>query len=214
MKGMKQSSWKLRLEYGNHALEQVEENPFVQFSNWFDEALTCEVMEPNGMTLSTVSPLGHPSSRTVLFKGVDRGGFLFFTGYASRKAEQMDVNSSVALTFWWKEIFRQVNIEGRVEKVSRSISRTYFASRPKGAQIATTVFAQSTPIVTREELTDMFGALKKQYAKKTVPCPMNWGGYRVIPHRFEFWQGRENRLHDRFLYAKINDHWVQSRLSP
>lgn len=211
---MKQSIEKLRHEYGNLPLEGVDVDPFVQFSSWLHEAIQCKVMEPNGMVLSTVSRLGHCSSRTVLLKGVDEKGFLFFTHYTSRKGQQIEEEKSVGVTFWWKEIFRQVNIEGKAKRVSREISRAYFAKRPRGAQIAAHVSAQSSPLADRQELTELFQAVKKRYAYKPIPCPTSWGGYRIIPHRFEFWQGRKNRLHDRFLYVKTDGLWIQTRLFP
>ena len=211
---MKQSIAKLRLEYANEPLLSVDDDPIKQFKQWLKEAIKSEVFEPNGMMLSTVSSLGHPSSRMVLLKEIDRKGFVFFTSYSGRKGEQMEGERAVSLAFWWREIFRQVTVEGRVEKVSRATSCAYFAARPKGAQLAAAASSQSAPLGSREEIEERFRALKKRYTGKDVPCPKQWGGYRVIPHRFEFWQGQKNRLHDRFLYVKTNGHWTQTRLSP
>lgn len=215
---MKDSIHKLRLEYGNNSLleDQVCADPHVQFRQWLEEALKAEVMEPNGMVLSTVSATGAPSSRTVLLKKLD-SGFVFFTNYGSRKAAQLEVDPCAALTFWWKEIYRQVNIEGKIEKVSRKESVEYFHSRPKGAQLAALASEQSAPLASRIELEEAFKSLKKKYLGKKVPCPKHWGGFRLIPDRFEFWQGNAHRLHDRFLYVKTDQKtqtWLLTRLAP
>ena len=210
---MKQSIEKMRIEYAEHPLEGVDDDPFVQFKMWLQDAVACNVFEPNGMMLATTLD-GHPSSRMVLLKQIDKKGFLFFTDYQSRKGLQIEKNSHVSLTFWWKEIYRQVNIEGDVEKVSREISSAYFAKRPKGAQIAATISSQSETVESREELEQRFKQVQNAYRGKKLACPKNWGGYRVIPSRFEFWQGRKNRLHDRFYYVKNPPLWNSFRLSP
>ena len=198
---------KMRQEYGNRALLEVVPDPFEQFGCWFKEAL---VFEPNGMTLATVSKEGRPTSRTVLLKSFDKRGFCFFTNYGSRKAKHLEEVPFASLTFWWREVFRQVHIEGRIEKIS---GVSYFAKRPKGAQIAALCSDQSQSIE-RDELESDFKTLETKYRGKKVPCPKDWGGYRVIPDRFEFWQGRKNRLHDRFLYTKVGGQWKIQRLAP
>lgn len=199
--GVSKSLEKMRTEYAGRALECVDRNPFVQFDLWFGEAVKCKVFEPNGMTLATTTKKHHPSSRMVLLKCVDRKGFVFFTSYESRKAEQIEQCDRVALNFWWRELYRQVSIEGRIEKVSRAISTAYFAKRPRGAQLA----AHATNLAG-------YRKVQKQYVGKKVPCPKNWGGYRVAADRFEFWQGKKNRLHDRFCYVKKDGIWILSRL--
>lgn len=211
---MKQSIEKMRIEYAGRSLECVDCDPFTQFKHWFKEAVACKVFEPNGMTLATATSSAYPSSRTVLLKQIDREGFLFFTSYESRKADQIEQSEHVALTFWWKEIYRQVNIEGRIEKVSRALSLAYFSKRPKGAQLAALASTQGEELESEDELLEKFQELKKQYRGKNVPCPKTWGGYRVIPNRFEFWQGKKNRLHNRFCYVKKDGIWISSRLSP
>jgi len=213
---MKGSIEKLRVEYGNTPLLDADltGDPLKLFHQWLDEALEAEVFEPNGMALGSVSSLGNPSCRTVLLKGVDKGRLIFYTHYASRKGEQLAAHPRAAVTFWWRELYRQVCIEGAVRKVSRAQSKAYFAKRPKGAQLAALASAQSTPLATRAEIDEAFARLKQQYRGKPVPCPTGWGGYALTPDRVEFWQGRQNRLHDRFLYVKTDGEWLRSRLAP
>lgn len=212
---MKLAIEKLRLEYGNTPLleENLASDPLVQFTRWLNEAVKANVWEPNGMLLSTVSTLGNPSSRTVLLKKIDKG-FLFFTHYQSRKGEQLEENPHAALNFWWKEIFRQVSIEGIVKKTTRKESITYFESRPRGAQLATLASQQSAPLASREELIENYLTLKHKYKNKKISCPKDWGGYRLLPERMEFWQGGKDRLHDRFLYVREEKQWFFSRLFP
>lgn len=215
---MKDSIHKLRVEYGNASLrdDAIQEDPYLQFRQWLEEAINAEVMEPNGMVLSTVSATGAPSSRTVLLKKLD-SGFVFFTNYGSRKGRQLELDPCAALTFWWKEIYRQVNIEGKIAKVSRKESLAYFNSRPRGAQLAALASEQSAPLGSRFELEEAFKSLEKKYVGKKVPCPEQWGGFRLIPDRFEFWQGHAHRLHDRFLYVKTDqekEKWLITRLAP
>ncbi len=213
---MKGSIEKLRFEYGNTPLleEDLADDPVELFLIWMKEALKANVMEPNGMTLATVAATGRPTSRTVLLKEISRGNFIFYTNMASRKGEHLATHPFAALTFWWKEIYRQVNIEGRVRKVSRRETCAYFKKRPRGAQLAALASHQSHPLATRAEVESAFKVLKKKYLGKEVPCPKEWGGYCVMPERVEFWQGRQNRLHDRFLYVKANGEWILKRLAP
>jgi pyridoxamine 5'-phosphate oxidase len=213
---MKRSIEKLRFEYGNHPLleQDLLSNPIDQFGLWFDDAIKAKILEPNGMVLSTVTPMGHPSSRTVLLKSFDDAGLIFFTSYRSRKAAHLERCPFASATFWWKEVFRQVCIEGKVEKIFQTESEDYFAMRPRGAQIATIVCHQSSPLASREEMEQSFLELQKKYEGREIPCPSYWGGYKLCPERFEFWQGRENRLHDRFLYVFADGQWMISRLAP
>lgn len=213
---MKRSIEKLRVEYGNASLleEELCANPLDQFERWFKDAIDAQIFEPNGMTLATVSSLGKPSSRIVLLKKMDKKGFVFFTDYSSRKGEQLEGTPFASLTFWWREIFRQVCIEGYVKKVSRQDSLNYFKKRPRGAQIAARTSFQSEPLSSRMELEEAFNRHQRVLEGKKIPCPARWGGYCVIPERMEFWQGRMNRLHDRFLYVKVEEEWVITRLAP
>lgn len=212
---MKLSIQKLRLEYGNTPLleQNLSPDPIQQFTLWLQEAIKSKVLEPNGMTLSTLSGT-QPSGRTVLLKNIDSRGFVFFTHYGSRKGEQIAQNDRASLTFWWREIFRQVSIEGGVVKTSRKESIDYFKTRPRGAQLGALISMQSAPLASREELEETFKAFKKKYRNKEIPCPKNWGGYRLIPERVEFWQGHADRLHDRFLYVLQEKEWFFSRLFP
>lgn len=213
---MKRSIEKMRLEYGNTPLveEDLTDTPHELFSQWLEEAVKAQVIEPNGMVLSTVSSLGRPSSRAVLLKHFDERGFVFFTNLESRKALQLVAAPFASLTFWWREIYRQVTVEGHVELLSRKDNQSYFTKRPRGAQLAAHASHQSAPLASRYEIEEVFERLKKKYRGKNIPCPSDWGGYRVIPNRIEFWQGRANRLHDRFLYVLTDTGWVISRLSP
>lgn len=213
---MKRSIERLRVEYGSDALveEKLKEDPIVQFENWLQEAIVAGLFEPNGMVLSTISPLGKPTSRTVLLKKFDAKGFIFFTDSRSRKGEHLEEKPFAALTFWWREIFRQICIEGEVKKISREEVRCYFNKRPRGAQIAVHASTQSSPLASRIELEETFQRLQVHFKGKPIPCPTYWCGYRLIPDRMEFWQGRANRLHDRIVYIKVNDEWIFSRLSP
>lgn len=212
---MKQSISKLRIEYGTVTLREknLKSDPLDEFSLWLKEAIKSKCFEANGMTLSTVSELGRASSRVVLLKKLDHG-FVFYTNYESRKAKQLQINPFASLTFWWKEIYRQVTIEGKIEKITRKESSEYFATRPRGAQIAALASMQSNPLTSRSELEEIFARIKKKYRGKTIDCPKNWGGFRLVPERIEFWQGHLNRLHDRFLYVKADGDWFLSRLFP
>ncbi len=210
---MKHSIEKLRLEYGNRPLLAVESDPLQQFHLWLDDAIACDVMEPNGMSLATLDGK-QPTLRTVLLKQLDDKGFVFFTHYGSRKGQHLANQSKAALNFWWREIYRQVSVEGRVEKVTRKESVAYFSTRPKGAQLAAHASSQSKILQSRDLLEKEFAKLKKMHVGKSIPCPSSWGGYRLIPERIEFWQGRKNRLHDRFVYVKTSGKWSHNRLAP
>ena len=207
----------MRRSYGNTPLspESVTENPFEQFRFWFENAVESEIYEPNAMMLSTATTEGKPSARIVLLKGIDENGFRFFTNYESSKGAEMAVNPQVALTFYWDKIHRQVRIEGKVEKISAEASTGYFQSRPKGSQIGAWASPQSRVITGREVLEHSMEKLAEKYSDEAVlPRPEHWGGYIVIPERMEFWQGRNNRLHDRVVYEKKNRGWKIFRVAP
>ncbi len=213
---MKRSIEKLRCEYGNEPLleGELEIDPVVQFQKWLEDAIQAAVFEPNGMVLATVSSAGHPASRTVLLKKIDKRGLCFYTGSESRKGEHLRLHPYASVTFWWKEIYRQVNIEGAIVKIPRSEAIRYFHQRPKKAQVAALASNQSAPLASRDELEEAYNRLSKKYRGREVPCPSTWTGYRLEPERIEFWQGRASRLHDRFLYVKTDGAWLFTRLSP
>lgn len=205
----------LRQEYMRAGLSEAEAHadPFVQFERWFKDALAAQLPLANAMTLATVTPKGGPDARAVLLKGVDGGGFVFYTNYDSRKGRQLAAKPEACLVFLWAPLERQVRIEGRVEKVTAAESDAYFSSRPVGARLSARASAQSAVVADRKFLEN---ALQEQKAKhgENPPRPAHWGGYRVIPSQIEFWQGRENRLHDRLLYRRRQDTWTIERLAP
>ncbi|RMG76475.1 MAG: pyridoxamine 5'-phosphate oxidase [Bacteroidetes bacterium] len=190
-------------------------SPFVQFEKWFGEANGGGISMPNAMTLATVSATGQPSVRTVLLKFFDERGLVFFTNYESQKAREIAENPKVAVLFFWKELERQVKIAGQAMKVSTAESLKYFLSRPRGSQLGAWVSNQSQVISSRQLLLAKFEEMRRKFENKEVSLPAFWGGYRIVPTSFEFWQGRENRLHDRFLYQPDGaGGWVVNRLAP
>lgn len=206
----------LRRDYTKAELDinSVDSDPLLQFRKWFDEALNSDIMEPNAMVLSTVSKESKPTQRTVLLKAIDTDGFVFYTNYSSRKAQQIEENSAVSILFPWFEMERQVSIEGKAEKVSTGQSLKYFLSRPFGSQLGAWVSNQSEVISSRSILEEKLAQMKSKFSKGEVPLPDFWGGYKVIPERIEFWQGRSNRLHDRIVFEKNEENWNIKRLSP
>lgn len=193
---------------------QADKNPFVQFENWFNKASESGVPVVNAMTIATASLNGLPSARIVLLKEMDDKGFVFFTNYQGRKGKELDENPNVALLFFWQELEQQIRIEGRVEKTGKSESEVYFNSRPLESKISAIISKQSSVVRSREHLEERYvNCLKDNYGKE-IKRPENWGGYRVIPNKIEFWQGRTNRLHDRILYTRIENEWKIERLEP
>ena len=206
-----------RREYENPPLSDgsMAEEPFAQFELWFQAAVASEVLEPNAMVLSTVDSNGKPSQRTVLLKYFDRQGFVFFTNYGSRKAKQIGENENVSVLFVWLALHRQIEISGRAEKVSTAESLKYFAMRPRGSQLGAWVSQQSSVISSRSILDAKLSELKAKFANRDVSWPTFWGGFRIVPDRFEFWQGQSSRLHDRFEYLLQTDKsWQRQRLAP
>jgi len=196
-------------------IEELESDPIVQFEKWFREAWDENYPMPHAMSLATASAEGLPTVRTVLLKGYDSNGFVFFTNYGSRKAKQISNNPQAALLFPWVRLGRQVTVAGRVEKISKSESVQYFLSRPRGSQLSAWASAQSTVISSRAILESAFATVKRRFADGEVPLPDFWGGYRVDPDSIEFWQNRKDRLHDRFLYNRgENGAWRIDRLAP
>jgi pyridoxamine 5'-phosphate oxidase len=207
----------LRREYSLASLRRKDllPDPIAQFRAWFDAAVAASVEEPNAMTLATVTPEGKPSARIVLLKAVDDRGFSFFTNYESRKGQELAANPHAALTFLWKEMERQVRVEGSVTKVSREESDSYFRSRPRNSRLGAWVSNQSQVIANRAVLEANMKELQARYPGEEVPLPPNWGGYIVKPVAIEFWQGQRSRLHDRFVYRQqTNGSWLLERLAP
>ena len=206
----------LRKDYTLNGLDQtdVSPDPIVQFQQWFAAALAAGVHEPNAMHLATINPEGRPEGRIVLVKGVDAAGFSFYTNYNSQKGTSLGANPMASLTFFWPELERQVRIEGWVEKVSETESDTYFNSRPRGSQLGAWVSQQSQVIAGRDVLTSQQEELENRFNGQPIPRPPHWGGFRVIPDKIEFWQGRPSRLHDRIRYRLEAGTWLIERVSP
>ena len=206
----------LRKEYTRAGLNRadVHSDPVVQFNAWFEETLAAGLHEPNAMIVATATANGRPSARTVLLKGYDERGFVFYTNYEGRKAGELDANPACALLFYWGELERQVRIEGCASRISNEESDAYFASRPRGSRLGAWASEQSRPVEDRTVLEERVRDLEAEYEGRGVPRPPFWGGYRVEPDTIEFWQGRENRLHDRLVYSRVGDDWRIDRLQP
>ena len=206
----------IRTDYQKAELHEnaVDPDALTQFTNWFQEALKAQVMEPNAMTLSTVSEMGQPNSRIVLLKDLDQQGFVFFTNYLSQKGRELASNNRVSLLFFWPELERQVRILGTVSRVDGSESDKYFQSRPFGSQLGAWASPQSSRIDSRETIEQNLEHIRLKFENQAVIRPEHWGGYRVIPSQMEFWQGRANRLHDRIVYSKVNLAWEIYRIAP
>ncbi len=206
----------LRKDYTLKELRKksVSKNPFDQFSTWFDDAVKANIEQPNAMILATATKNGIPSSRVVLLKGVENDGFKFYTNYESQKGRELHENPNASLLFFWFNLERQIRISGKVEKVSQRESDEYFRTRPYESQLGAWASNQSKQIINREILEKKYEEFKTKYDKGKVPLPPYWGGFKLIPNSFEFWQGRENRLHDRIKYVKEKNDWKIERLSP
>jgi len=201
-------------QYAGLSRDDLNENPIEQFEKWFVDARDANLDNPNALSLATVNEDGSPSLRTVLLKAFDEKGFVFFTNYGSRKANDLDRNPKSAMLFHWLELDRQVKIQGNVSRISTAESLAYFTSRPRGSQIGAWTSQQSSPIGSRTLLVQAFESMKKKFAEGEIPLPDFWGGYRLEPSVIEFWQGRENRLHDRFEFRRQSDAWDIQRLQP
>ena len=207
----------LRNEYAAHGLRRADlhPDPLQQFGAWFAAALAADIRDVNAMTLATATPDGKPSARIVLLKGFDERGFAFFTNYDSAKGRELEANPHAALVFYWTQLERQIRISGAVERTSREDSAAYFHSRPPGSRLGAWVSRQSEVIDARQVLDTRLAEMTERFEGGDVPLPPHWGGYRVKPDQFEFWQGRPNRLHDRFRYSRqANGTWLIDRLAP
>jgi pyridoxamine 5'-phosphate oxidase len=192
----------------------VDPDPLKQFRRWYAEAEEAGLKAPQAMALATSTAEGVPSVRMVLLKTADERGFVFFTGYVSRKAGELEANPRAALLFYWEKLGRQVRIEGRVERVAGQESDAYFATRPHGAQLAAAASRQSSVLRDRAELDERFAELDREHAGSDLRRPDHWGGYRLVPEAYEFWQHRDDRMHDRLRYRRLNGDWLVERLSP
>lgn len=207
----------MREQYRTTVLAETDlsRTPMDQFARWFKESVAAGLHEPNAMVVATATPDGRPSSRTVLLKKYDEAGFVFFTNYASRKGRELTANPHLSLLFPWHQIARQVIVTGTASRIPREETAAYFHSRPHGSQLGAWASAQSTVIGSREELTSRYEELEAQYPEGSeVPVPDGWGGFRVVPEAVEFWQGHENRLHDRLRYVSEGEGWRVERLCP
>jgi pyridoxamine 5'-phosphate oxidase len=206
----------LRKEYTSAGLAKadLDPDPIVQFHEWFEKVIDADLHEPNAMILATATSDGKPSARTVLLKGYDERGFVFYTNYEGRKAGELEANPVCAILFYWGELERQVRIEGRASRLSGEESDAYFTGRPRGSRLGAWASEQSWPVDDRSILEERVRALEAEYEGREIPRPPFWGGYRVEPHAIEFWQGRESRLHDRLVYLRNEGGWEIVRLQP
>jgi len=206
----------IRRDYGELTLNEqtIDADPLVQFHLWFEEVLDKEQNDPTAMVLSTVDEQGYPDSRLVLLKGIDEGCFVFYTNYQSAKGIQLQNNPHAALNFYWPEMARQVRVRGLVEKVNKELSDSYFSSRPINSQLGAIASPQSQQIKDRTFLEQSLNQLIQEHGQKPIVRPKHWGGYKLIPDNIEFWQGRDNRLHDRIAYHRQDNTWRHHRLAP
>ena len=206
----------LRVEYSGKKihLDTIKNNPLEEFKKWFDNAQENNILEPNAMTLSTISKHGDINSRTVLLKGINEKGFVFYTNYNSRKGVDINNNNNVSLVFLWKEIEKQIIIKGKAIKISKEDSKQYFHSRPRKSKIAAWASKQSSEITHEKELNNRFLEYEKKFSDDNIPLPDFWGGYLIIPESIEFWIGRKSRMHDRIFYSKNNNEWIVKKLYP
>jgi pyridoxamine 5'-phosphate oxidase len=194
--------------------EDLDDSPFVQFESWLADACEAELLDPNAMSIATVAHDGQPYCRTVLLKHYDEKGFVFYTNHESNKARHIAENGKVALLFFWRSLGRQIGIRGTASRISKAETLKYFLSRPRGSQIGAWVSAQSSIITSRSHLEAQYAEMKQKFADREIPLPSFWGGYRVVPHELEFWQSRDDRLHDRFVYSREDQGWRIERLAP
>ncbi len=213
---MTKSPGDVRRDYALAVLDTatLDPDPIAQFRHWYADAGRAQLLEPNAMTLATADAAGRPSARVVLLKNIDDRGLVFFTDYRSRKARELAVNPRAALAFLWKELERQVRVAGSVETITRDESAAYFGTRPRGSRLGAWASEQSAVLPDRSVLEREVARLDAQFPDDGIPLPPHWGGYRVVPDEYEFWQGRESRLHDRFRYTRSGDRWRIERLSP
>ena len=201
-------------QYGRLRRESLKESPFEQFNLWMEQAIHSDLSDPTAMCLATVNAEGKPWQRTVLLKGMDERGLMFYTNLGSRKAREMSGNPNVSLIFPWMRMDRQVIVGGQVERLTKTEVLSYFLKRPRGSQLAAWASQQSSRLSSRQALEAQFIQMKEKFAAGEIPVPDFWGGYRVVPSEFEFWQGGENRLHDRFQYLRAENGWAILRLAP
>tara|TARA_B110000438_G_C15765138_1_gene629203 strand:+ start:177 stop:815 length:639 start_codon:yes stop_codon:yes gene_type:complete len=206
----------MRKQYNIAKLNRSDllESPTEMFRDWFEKVENLDNIEVNAMTLATSSKIGEPSSRIVLLKGYDEKGFVFYTNYNSEKGKQIEQNPYGSLTFHWNQLERQIRIRGKIRKISRAQSEKYFNSRPRLSQVSVLASKQSDVLTNRMELEERFIEIEKKYEGKEIPCPDYWGGYCLEHRKVEFWQGRRDRMHDRFAYTKHGTTWQTERLSP